>query len=271
MNKIIVFATLFSILLWGAASTRVNAVDTSAELLAAINAGDSATVSNLLSSGADPNIRIQGGVPVLTVAAFQGNVEIVKLLLEKGASVNARSDEGVTPLMNAAAKGHKDVAQLLLDKGADANVHDGLGLAAFHLAALLGHKEVADMLRPRTEGAAQLIAMTVVGPLEGKQKCLPVTKLPDEASQNVACLKEGREVTTGASKDNKWANLQKPVSGWVPADKLRTMLVTQAQPAASQAPERSAAPRSRGESGMNSEDMPSTPGGGGGGAWWQRD
>src|SRR5208283_4363665 len=106
-------------------------------------------------------------------------------------------------------KGHKDLVKLLVDKGADANIQDATNYNAFQMAAVGGHKEVAELLRKRTKGAAHLRIKTVVGPLEGKQKCLPVTKSPDEASQQVACLKAGQEVNTGESKDNKWVHLQK--------------------------------------------------------------
>ena len=54
-------------------------------------------------------------------------------------------------------------------------------------------------------------------------------------------MKEGVEVdTAGESGDKKWAMLQKPVSGWVPGDKLGRVLV-------SEVPTKRAAPRSSDE------------------------
>jgi hypothetical protein len=225
-----------------------------------------------LSGGAVPNARIQGGVTALVVAAFEGNADIAKLLLDKGAQVNAKTDNGLTAIMVAADGGHFDVVKLLLNRGADANVHLKEGVTAFHMAAIKGHTQVADLLRPRTKGAASVRVKTVVAPLTGDQKCLSVTKSPDAVSERVACLKEGVEVSTaGTSGDEKWAILQKPVSGWVPEDKLQRALVSQA-PVKHTSPRESdefVASPSKEEGGTKSSDMPSFPSSGGG-EWWRR-
>ncbi len=272
MNKFIAFAVVCAALFLVAQNNRVRAGDTSDDLFAAIKSGDAAKVEAMLVAGADPNTRIQAGITALIAAAFAGNAEIAKLLLDKGADINVKSDNGITALMMAATKGHKEVVQLLLDKGADANIREAQGFNAFQMALAEKHDEVATLLRGRTKGAANWRIGTVVGPLEGKQKCLPVTKSADEASQKVACLKAGVEVSTaGESGDQRWALLRKPLSGWVPENKLKRGLMRRMavrHPAPRSSPGR-AASSSRDESGINPADLPSMPSSRGG-AWWQR-
>ena len=228
-TKMITVTSLLLLLI--ALGNHVCSADTSADMIAAINSGDAVKVAELLSGGADPNSRSsQGGMTPLMLAAHRGNAEIVNLLLEKGAKVNEKTDNGITALLLAAYNNHAEVVKLLLGKGSDANIRVERGNTAFEMAALKGHQEVANLLRARTKGAAALQIKTVVGPLEGEQKCLPVTKEPEETSQKVGCLEAGREVnTSGTSQDNNWAMIRKPVSGWVPAEKLKKTLVNQAQ------------------------------------------
>jgi hypothetical protein len=221
MKKTIVFTIVCSIFFVVAQRISVGATDTSADLSAAIKSGDMTRVSEVLSAEGQPDAPFEGGVTALIGAALLGHEEIVKLLLDKGASVNARSDAGLSALMVASAYGHKEIVKLLLDKGADADVREQGGRNAFLMAVGNGHAEVAEVLRPHTKGASSMRIKTVIGPMEANQKCLPVRKSPDETSDKVACLKAGMEVTSkGESGDHKWAALEKPVSGWVPADKL---------------------------------------------------
>lgn len=273
MTKTIIIAVTYSlILLVAGGGTNVCASDSNADMIAAIKFGDAAKVSELLSGGADPNARTkQGGLTVLMGAAYKGNADIVNLLLHKGAKVNETTDMGITALMLAAYNNHAKVVELLLGKGSDANIHEKGGGTAFQMAVAQGHVDVAEMLLTITKGASNWRIKTVVGPLEGEQKCLIVKKEPEENSQKVACLKAGREVnTSGTSRENKWIMIRKPVSGWVPTEKLKKTVVPQAkrEPSARRSSGGAAAPPSRGESSdTTTQQMPSTQGGGG--AWWQ--
>ncbi len=67
----------------------------------------------LLSAGADPNARQQGGYTPLHGAAAEGDVALARLLLQHGADARAESDKGETPLELARAKGHSAVFELL--------------------------------------------------------------------------------------------------------------------------------------------------------------
>lgn len=82
-------------------------------LCAAAEAGDTAGVTSLLSSGVDPSY-------------FDPN--------------------GMSPLMHAASHGHTDSARLLLDAGAPWNAVNPSGLCAGDLAMEGSHQETVDLL-----------------------------------------------------------------------------------------------------------------------------
>jgi ankyrin repeat protein len=85
----------------------------------AIAREDSAAVSDLLATGADPDRYEDNELPHLAFASRRGSVPIVRLLLNAKADPDARSDSGGTPLLEAVAAGHGEVALLLLDARAD--------------------------------------------------------------------------------------------------------------------------------------------------------
>lgn len=66
-----------------------------------------ASLEDLLSKGANPNVKDNRGRTPLHHAAFYGYAENVEALLAAGADANARDYEGWTPL-NAANSGRND-------------------------------------------------------------------------------------------------------------------------------------------------------------------
>ena len=123
-------------------------------LLRAVDQGDSAAVSSLLSRELDPNIQfpIIGSRPLI-LAAAKGHQEMVELLLDRGAQVNATDYTGWTPLHAAIYGGHAEVVQLLLDHGADFQyAHHWYLVSPLALAESLardsdGRKKVVDVLQ----------------------------------------------------------------------------------------------------------------------------
>ena len=65
------------------------------------------SLEDLLSQGANPNIKDERGRTPLHHAAFYGYAENVQALLAAGADPNSRDNEGWTPL-NAADSGRND-------------------------------------------------------------------------------------------------------------------------------------------------------------------
>lgn len=152
-------------------------------LMDAARTGDEASVKMLLEAGADVNAlddrkgsalseavmysrrgvvkmlveagaRVDGQVtalelPMLSLAAMRGDVEIARMLAAAKAPVNAADKTGATPLMWAAASEYDNTAmvEFLLAAGADARVRSKSGEGALDWALRRGETRTAGMLR----------------------------------------------------------------------------------------------------------------------------
>ena len=70
-------------------------------------------VKYLVYLGADVNVKNNLGDTALTVAAYNGHLEVVKYLAELGVDLNTKDEYGNTALMMASYSGHKDVVEVL--------------------------------------------------------------------------------------------------------------------------------------------------------------
>uniref|UniRef100_A0A1I8ATV9 ANK_REP_REGION domain-containing protein n=1 Tax=Steinernema glaseri TaxID=37863 RepID=A0A1I8ATV9_9BILA len=117
-------------------------------MLAAMNGHEAAT-KMLLERGSDINAHIETNRnTALTLACFQGRVEVVRLLLKYNANVEHRAKTGLTPLMEAANGGYSAVGKLLLEAGADPNAPPVPSSrdTALTIAADKGHYQFVDLL-----------------------------------------------------------------------------------------------------------------------------
>ncbi|QUH02162.1 ankyrin repeat domain-containing protein [Saccharopolyspora erythraea] len=94
--------------------------DLDQRLLAAVRAGESQEVAQLISVGAQVDARDQDtGLTALMIAAGRGDATSVRLLLEGGADVHAMdAAAGGTPLHKAVQGGDLESVRLLVDAGA---------------------------------------------------------------------------------------------------------------------------------------------------------
>jgi N-acetylmuramoyl-L-alanine amidase len=120
--------------------------DVNDRLIIAVNDGNIQAVEDLLTFGADVNLRMTEGITPLFIASQKGHTEIVKLLLEKGAQVDVKDTEGTTPLFIASQKGHTEIVKLLLEKGAQVDAKDTEGTTPLDAASSKGHTEIVKLL-----------------------------------------------------------------------------------------------------------------------------
>ncbi|MGE3875940.1 MAG: ankyrin repeat domain-containing protein [Parvibaculaceae bacterium] len=101
----------------------------------------------LIEGGVPVDMRNDGGLTPLMVAASFGNVMVAETLIDLGADLGARNPAGHTALHIAALAGQADVARLLIAHGADRNARlERNGETPLHFAALLGRLKVIDLL-----------------------------------------------------------------------------------------------------------------------------
>lgn len=130
--------------------------DNTAKLLHFIDSNNYNEVKSLLEKGVSPDIKSDGGTPILVSAASKGYWSIVKLLLDYRANVNSRDRSGFNALFWVVAGKDLDLdtIQLLIQKGADVNVKNSSDLTPLNMLCLY----------PGSEGVAQSAAQMSKGP-----------------------------------------------------------------------------------------------------------
>ncbi|WP_138751958.1 M48 family metallopeptidase [Paenibacillus sinopodophylli] len=158
---------------------------TDEEMLGAASEGDAELVQQLLSSGGNPNAAdaegwtalmwaaqlndtvsgsalIEAGASLdvveqtyeetaLTIAIYNGSVDVVEVLLKGNANPDLEDSTGWTPLMTAATEGDMESIKLLLQAGADPGKMDETGYTAADYAMDSGFEDIVWLLQESGE------------------------------------------------------------------------------------------------------------------------
>lgn len=111
--------------------------------------GDLADVKRHANRGAEVDMRDDGSLTPLQVAAQAGYVTVVKYLTSSGADVNVTDTHGETPLHwnSSIARVQPDLTEVLIANGADVNAMDNDGRTPLHYATKYGFNEVKECIR----------------------------------------------------------------------------------------------------------------------------
>lgn len=85
------------------------------------------------------------GYTPLTLACYNGNLEVANFLVEKVSDINGNSNYG-TPLMAAVYKGYDKIVAVLLQHNANPNIQDAQGGTAMHYAVLFKKYDIVKLL-----------------------------------------------------------------------------------------------------------------------------
>jgi len=108
--------------------------------------GDLDTLQLLLRSGAQVNLIAEDrGSNALFDSALERNKDIVKALIEAGADLNIQSKDGQTALIVVVGAGDEDIVEMLVKAGADPDIKDALGVSARKYATIFGNKKMLAM------------------------------------------------------------------------------------------------------------------------------
>lgn len=113
----------------------------------AAEAGQVATILELLKTGLSINMRDSRGRTALHCATLSGHKNTIHILLKKGVDVNAKSIYDYTALRNLVVWEHSpDIVRLLLEHGADPEIRSMQNTTALHDAVAMDNKDALMLL-----------------------------------------------------------------------------------------------------------------------------
>jgi ankyrin repeat protein len=115
-------------------------------LVSAIEGGDEDFVRLLVAKGADVQCLRLDGVPALSVAVYDKSLAMIQLLIDNEANVQASDPQGRTPLIWAIKRCRDDVVKLLINEGANTNVADSDGLTAQYWAQRTKREKIIGLM-----------------------------------------------------------------------------------------------------------------------------
>ncbi len=121
------------------------------KLIQAAERGDTATVLQLLATGAQINSRDQRGRTAVMAATHGNQVATVQALIAAGADINIQDNRLDNPFLYAGAEGLLDILKLTIAAGANTKLTNRYGGTALIPAAERGHVEVVTELLMRTD------------------------------------------------------------------------------------------------------------------------
>ncbi|KAL7751572.1 ATP-dependent RNA helicase [Sorochytrium milnesiophthora] len=154
------WAAGLSILLQHGAQPDIGNAEDTSPLMIACYTGQLECARILLDDGkVDLNHRDKASKSPLSLAAFEGLVDIVVLLTTRGVRLNDTDQYGWTPMMLACHAGHYGVVAALLRSGADPSVATKDGKTCLSIAQSRRNQKIIDLLVKHSTNPARAATM----------------------------------------------------------------------------------------------------------------
>jgi len=176
-------------------------------LMYQIRRGNYVFVRNLVSLGADLNIKDNGGYTALlrmmtNKRLFDVNAGAISLLVSLGADINTCDDRGFTALISLASHGTPEDIRFLVSLGADVNIKANNGFTALMFASRGKYENAKTFLELGAEVNIQSnIGVTALLYAVGDSAKMTQLLLDHGADKNL-CLTNGRTILDHAQNRN---------------------------------------------------------------------
>uniref|UniRef100_A0A1X7T5T9 Death domain-containing protein n=1 Tax=Amphimedon queenslandica TaxID=400682 RepID=A0A1X7T5T9_AMPQE len=100
----------------------------------------------LLQANANPHLKTPKGFNAIMIAGFHGNYEAVRLLIREGVDYEYQQEDGWNALMMACQNGFTKIVELLLKVKVDPNVQEKDGWNALMIACKNGRTQIVELL-----------------------------------------------------------------------------------------------------------------------------
>jgi hypothetical protein len=109
--------------------------------------GHAREIALFLAAGFSPDTRDKAGVPLLNIAARNGNREVLKLLIQSGAEVNLTADDrGSSALIDSTIGKYFNIVTDLIESGANVDIQSKDGQTALLIAVGADDEAVVETL-----------------------------------------------------------------------------------------------------------------------------
>ena len=146
MNKVIALSIMSFAMLISSSSFAMSKAEASKILLSVAVEGNAEGVYQMISQGANIDIKDNTGRTPLLNAIVAGQIEIVSILLAKGANVNHEDNKGSTALILACENNYPVITEMVSKYGADFQHKNNEGFSALMISSLHGRDDIVAQL-----------------------------------------------------------------------------------------------------------------------------
>lgn len=134
------------VILFSSNSFALSKAEANKVLLSVVSEGNTEGVHQMLSQGANVNVRDQQGKTPLLKAIYAGQIEVVSILLSYGANVNDTDKEGSTALIVACENNYPVITEMITKHKVNLHHKNKRGYSALMISSMHGRDDIVKQL-----------------------------------------------------------------------------------------------------------------------------